>query len=129
MKNIYKIFLFSVFLSIRIVPQTVQFPKPLSERIANYNINVSLYEQEHKLIGNEILTWGNTSADTITELRFHLYLNAFKNNRSIFMIESGGAHRGFKKKENVWGRCKINSMKIINGQNKIYSTGRYKSLR
>ena len=46
------------------------------------------------LDGREHLIWRNPSGDTVTELRFHLYLNAFKNNRTTFMRESGGQLRG-----------------------------------
>ena len=107
---------FALFLSANYFAQEPLFKNPLSERIANYNIFVTLDNIEHQLKGKEMLNWENTSGNQINELRFHLYLNAFKNNRSTFMIESGGHHRGFGKKENVWGWCKINKMKIVNGE-------------
>ena len=116
MKKIQKIF-FLYFVTIaNVFSQTPLFKTPLSERIANYDISVTLDNIEHKLTGKEILRWKNTSSDKVTELQFHLYLNAFKNNRSTFMIESGGKHRGNSKKENVWGWCKISSIKISNGK-------------
>ena len=118
MKNIPKIFFLFHFIIFyyNIFAQNPLFTTPLSERIANYDISVTLDTIDHKLTGKEILHWKNTSTDIITELRFHLYLNAFKNNRSTFMIESGGQHRGFGKKENVWGWTKISSMKILDGE-------------
>jgi len=116
--NIYTILVLIIFFffNSNIFSQNPLFLTPLSERIANYDISVTLDTIEHKLIGEEILHWRNTSTDKITELRFHLYLNGFKNNRSTFMIESGGRHRGFGDKENVWGWCKISSMKILGGE-------------
>ena len=53
------------------------FSTPLSPRIANYDISVKLNAVDKTLEGKEILYWKNTSLDTITELQFHLYLNAF----------------------------------------------------
>lgn len=67
------------------------FPKPLSPRLANYEIDVTLDPATKKLNGRETLTWKNASPDIIRELRFHLYLNAFRNDKSTFMRESGGS--------------------------------------
>jgi len=69
--------------------QAVIFETPLSPRIANYHIDVALDAETRTLRGEEILTWRNSSPDTISELQFHLYLNAFRNNQSTYMRESG----------------------------------------
>ncbi len=91
------------------------FKTPLSERIANYDISVKLDTSNHTLNGSEILYWKNTSDDEIQELQFHLYLNAFKNDKSTFMKESGSRHRGVSTKNKNWGWININSMKIVDG--------------
>ena len=54
----------------------------------------------------------------MSELRFHLYLNAFKNNRSTFMRESGGQLRGDKAgtKPEDWGWIDVASIKAAGGQ-------------
>ena len=70
------------------------FPQPLSPRLANYQIDVTLDPATKKLTGRETLTWRNPSQDAIRELRFHLYLNAFKDEKTTFMSESGGQLRG-----------------------------------
>ncbi len=93
----------------------VLFPAPLSPRIANYDIAVRLEPETRMLYGKEILTWKNTSQDEITELQFHLYLNAFRNNRSTFMIESGGAHRGFKLEKDGWGYIEVDRITRLPG--------------
>ena len=56
--------------------------QPVSNRIANYDISVKLDPEKHTLTGKETLVCTNTSTDNITELQFHLYLNAFKNKNS-----------------------------------------------
>jgi hypothetical protein len=67
---------------------------PISPPVVEYRIQVRLDEKQHLLDGSENLTWRNPSSDPVSELRFHLYLNAFKNNSSTFMRESGGQLRG-----------------------------------
>lgn len=66
------------------LPPTI-FPHPLSERIASYSIAVTLDPEQKKLRGHETLVWHNTSPESISELQFHLYLNAFKDSRSAFL--------------------------------------------
>jgi len=67
---------------------------PPSPPIVDYRIQVSLDPDRKTLDGREHLVWRNPSGDPITELRFHTYLNAFKNNRTTFMRESGRQLRG-----------------------------------
>lgn len=91
------------------------FPTPLSQRLANYQIDVTLDPVTKKLTGRETLTWRNSSNDVIRELQFHLYLNAFRNDKSTFMRESGGQLRGMEidrnTSENPYGSIDIVSIK------------------
>ncbi|QJW88560.1 M1 family metallopeptidase [Spirosoma taeanense] len=91
------------------------FPTPLSPRLANYRIDVTLDPATKKLVGDETLTWRNPSDDVIRELQFHLYLNAFRNEKTTFMRESGGQLRGDvidrNATENPYGSIDILSMK------------------
>ena len=110
-------------------PSFAQTPKsifstPLSPRLANYQIDVTLDPATKKLTGRETLTWRNPSSDVIRELRFHLYLNAFRNDKSTFMRESGGQLRGDQidrnAKENSYGSIDVVSMKVRGGQALAY---------
>ncbi|MDP6540336.1 MAG: M1 family metallopeptidase [Planctomycetota bacterium] len=47
-----------------------------------------------RLEGSELLTWTNQSGESVSDLWFHLYLNAFSNNRSTHMIGAGSNLRG-----------------------------------
>ncbi|SOD95575.1 M1 family metallopeptidase [Spirosoma fluviale] len=100
------------------------FTTPLSPRLANYQIDVTLDPASKKLDGRETLTWRNPSADVVRELQFHLYLNAFRNENSTFMRESGGQLRGEgmdrNAKENPYGSIDIVSMKVRNGEPLAY---------
>ena len=84
-------------------------------RIADYDIDVRLDTEAKTLRGRERLTWRNPSADAVGELWFHLYLNAFKNNKSTFFRESGGQLRSDDMPEGGWGWIEIRSIRLSSG--------------
>ena len=67
------------------------------------------------LIGQQRLIWRNPSNDTIPDLWFHLYLNAFKSPNTTFFKESGGQLRGAAQGQDNWGWIQINSLKLEDG--------------
>lgn len=85
-----------------------------------YKIDVGLKLDDQRrpklLEGREALTWLNDSHDTISELQFHLYLNAFKNEKSTFYRESGGQLRGEGFDPGQMGGIDITEMKILGGE-------------
>ena len=88
---------------------------PLSNRIVSYRIQAQLDPAIHTVTGHETLTWRNDSPDTVGELRFHLYLNAFQNEKSSFMRESGGQLRGDRASKDSWGWIDVKRMRIVDG--------------
>jgi hypothetical protein len=88
----------------------------MSKHIVDYRIQVRLQPETKGLAGQETVTWLNDSSVPVSELQFHLYLNAFKNNRSTFLKESGGTHRGFKVDEDNWGYNTVKSLRIKDGE-------------
>ncbi len=86
-----------------------------SQHNVNYRIKTKLSTEEKIVFGEETLAWLNTGDMPVSELQFHLYLNAFKNNRSTFMKESGGSHRGFKVDKDRWGYTEVSRIGIQNG--------------
>ena len=91
------------------------FPVPLSPRIANYAIAVT-YSPEKKLItGHERIIWHNPSNVPVTELQFHLYLNAFRGTTSTFARESGGQFRGETLSAMELGWVEIDSLRTLSG--------------
>jgi len=91
--------------------------EPVSPPVVEYTIQASLDADAHAVDGQERLVWRNPSGEPVGELRFHLYLNAFKNNRSTFFRESGGRLRGdrFGSKPEDWGWIDISSFKTADG--------------
>jgi hypothetical protein len=70
----------------------VIFQKPLSDRVANYQIKASLDCQKKMITATEKLIWRNSSQQSVRELQFHLYMNAFRNDSSTFLSPSRKRH-------------------------------------
>jgi hypothetical protein len=66
---------------------------PAPRKVVDYDIRVTLDESNRELAGRETLRWTNPSDVPVSSLKFHLYWNAFRNNRSTFFRESGGQLR------------------------------------
>jgi len=74
----------------------------LSERRANYTIAVRLDPSTQQLDGHQLICWQNLSPDTIEALPFHLYLNAFRSERSTFYRGARARARSFSPEEAGW---------------------------
>ncbi|MDQ1353382.1 MAG: hypothetical protein QG657_3688, partial [Acidobacteriota bacterium] len=84
--------------------------------VVKYIIDAQLKPEVRKLSGTEVLTWANTSGVPIDHLRFHLYYNAFRSEKTTFNKES----RYFKKSKKQlshlkFGEIKINEVDLIGG--------------
>ena len=91
-----------------------------TKQVVWYKIDAQLKldDREHPVIieGRETLTWLNDSTDRISELQFHLYLNAFKNEKSTFFRESGGQLRNDRFEAGEWGWIDVKEMRIAGGE-------------
>ncbi|MBS1119312.1 MAG: peptidase rane alanine aminopeptidase [Deltaproteobacteria bacterium] len=83
-----------------------------SPRIANYKLEARLDVLKHQLVATETLTWTNPGESSVDRLPFHLYLNAFKNESSLFMRTSQGMLRHATASETGWGWIRIDSVQI-----------------
>ncbi len=63
--------------------------------VASYAIDVALDADAKSLTASQVITYVNTTDEPIPDLVFHLYLNAFRDENSIFLQESGTGHRGY----------------------------------
>ncbi|MEM9919028.1 MAG: M1 family metallopeptidase [Bacteroidota bacterium] len=82
--------LLGVLLLLLSIDISAQSSPVLSPRTANYDMQIRLDTEKKKLYAKTTLLWRNPSQDTIRELQFHLYYNAFKNTESTFAKEAGG---------------------------------------
>jgi hypothetical protein len=69
--------------------------------VADYTLRATLDPALHTIHGEGTIVWRNTSSQPVRELWVHLYLNAFKNERSAFFRERVGG-RGSAEPED-WG--------------------------
>ena len=75
-----------------LVPSLALAEAPASPQ--RYALTAKLDDKQHRIEGSARITFTNTSAATLNELVFHLYLNAFRDDQSVFMRESRGGLRG-----------------------------------
>jgi hypothetical protein len=61
--------------------------------VVSYTIEARLEAPEHRIDGKERIVFRNTSPAPLGELYFHLYLNAFKNEKSAFLHSPFGGGR------------------------------------
>lgn len=83
----------------------------------DYTISVRLDPDKKLVTGTARIVWENTTETPTDIIPLHLYMNAFSNDASIFMRESGGRHRQSKAEQKLtsYGYCKILSV-AINGE-------------
>ena len=98
-------------------PARAQAPAavPAAPPVVRYDIDVRLDAAAKALEGRQRLTWGNDSGDTVGDLWFHLYMNAFKNENTTFMRESGGTLRDQKARAGAWGWIDVRQIRTVDG--------------
>lgn len=84
--------------------------------VADYDMRVRLDPEAKTLDGRQRIAWRNPAAEPVGELWFHLYLNAFKNSKSTFFVESGGQLRGDRMPEDGWGWVEVTSLRTAAGR-------------
>jgi hypothetical protein len=83
-----------------------------SARIASYTMQVELLPRERELRGRQEIAWTNATRGATDELRFHLYLNAFRDRRSTFMRE---ANQSFRRqwREGEFGGIAVTRIELV----------------
>jgi len=98
-------------------------PGARSPRIANYQIDAKYDAAAHRIEATEVLTWRNDGGSAVTELPFHMYMNGFKNDATLFMTSSGGEHRGNVASDKAWGWIEVTSIRL--GAQELRPQARY----
>jgi hypothetical protein len=91
-------------------------PKPLSNRIVEYHMNVEYLDKSKQLKGQQVLTWINPGSVPVQELYLHMYPNAFESKKTTFMEESGGKLRQDQAKTGSVGGIQLLSLKSLEGE-------------
>ncbi|MBX3192933.1 MAG: M1 family metallopeptidase [Labilithrix sp.] len=93
---------------------------PMAEhapQIASYTMRATLDPAAHTVHGEGTITWRNASTKPVKELWLHLYLNAFKNQSSVFLREPVGGFRGSTLPKE-WGTIDVRKLTWIDGAEK-----------
>jgi hypothetical protein len=77
--------------------------------VASYTLRAKLEAGDHTLHGEGTIHWTNASRQPVSELWLHLYLNAFKNQSSVFMRAPIGGFRGTTI-PHAWGTIDVRSL-------------------
>jgi len=93
--------------------KTLASGQPQSQRNANYSMDIRLDEQSRMLHGREILTWRNTTSHTTDEMQFHLYYNAWRNDKSSFVAYNRGRGNLSDYGEDDWAYCNVKTVKVL----------------
>lgn len=83
-------------------PLSALSQKKYTQQQVNFTIDVSLDDKEHALSGFEKIEYINNSPDTLTFIWFHLWPNAYKNDKTAFsdqLLENGNTKFYFSSKE------------------------------
>ncbi len=89
-----------------------------SERIADYQMELSLDHDQKMASGTALITWRNPSPKAVKELKMYMYLNAFKNMKSTWLRGTDGEVFGRQMSERAaeeWGYVTIDSISIKDG--------------
>jgi aminopeptidase N len=79
---------------------------------ADYDIRARLEGPTKTITGRETISWTNGSGEEVRDAWFHLYLNAFSNNRSTHLQEAKGKLRDHAV-EDGWGWSRVTSIEAV----------------
>ena len=104
-------------------PLTAQsYQSHIDHPVVQYKMSAALDPATKTIKGHYVLTWWNHTDDTIPDLYFHLYLNAFKNLDSTFMRRDPIARQHDSLTDwltipgkDKWGWEQIDKIEIVGG--------------
>ncbi|WP_428261871.1 M1 family metallopeptidase [Haliangium sp.] len=85
---------------------------PRSPRLANYRIDARLDVDTWQVDARQTLTWTNSSQRPVERLPFHLYMNAFESEATVFMREAQGQHRRARASDTGWGWIDVDRVAV-----------------
>jgi hypothetical protein len=86
-----------------------------AEDIADYTFHAKLDPSAHTVHGEGTIRWRNASSVAKDDVWLHLYLNAFKNQKSAFLREPVGAARGALPVRD-WGTIDVRKFALHDGE-------------
>jgi len=90
---------------------------PMAEhpaRVVDYTLRATLDPALHTVHGEGTVVWKNVSSQPVSQLWMHLYLNAFKNQSTVFMRAPVGGFRGSTVPKE-WGTIDVRKLSWTDG--------------
>jgi hypothetical protein len=87
-------------------------------RVLRYEIWVELDDAAKTLRGREDIVWLNRTREAVPDMLFHLYWNAFKNDKSAFFdeaLEESSGGRGILPIDGEWGWIDVTAVRLADG--------------
>ena len=85
----------------------------LAAALTNYQITAVYDATSHTITARQRLTWHNSSTEAAPDLWFHLYLNAFANNRSSFARQRSDDWEEWSDRyPDGWGFTEVSSLRL-----------------
>ncbi|MCI0707541.1 MAG: M1 family metallopeptidase [Ignavibacteriae bacterium] len=100
-----------------------------SDRIASYTMDIKLAPAERLITGTEILEWKNTTGQPQQTFPFHLYHNAWKNNRSTYVKENNYQFEGRRMGPEDYGYTNVKRVALLEGDEEIDITATFKYIQ
>lgn len=101
---------FSVSAALENVPMLAH-----ADKVVDYTLRAKLDTTAHTVHGEGTIVWKNVSTKPVSELWFHLYLNAFKNQSSTFLRAPIGGFRGSTVPAD-WGTIDVRKLTLVDGE-------------
>lgn len=101
-------------------PEPAASDEPMAEhapKVVDYTLRAVLDPDAHTVKGEGTVAWTNPTNTAVKELWFHLYLNAFKNQSSVFMRVPVGGFRGSTVPSD-WGTIDVRKLVWVDGENR-----------
>src|SRR6185295_13402173 len=94
---------------------------PLSPRNANYSIEAALDPVSRTVTGSEVISWRNITTKAAGDLRFHLYWNAWRDDKSTWQRERtlGQQQAGRAVRPEDRSRIDVTSFRLTGGSTPI----------
>ena len=83
--------------------------------VASYVIDARYDPAAYVITATQTATYVNRTQDAIPDLVFHLYLNAFRNENTLWMREAGTTSRGYPFDPNYPGAITVDTIRLADG--------------
>ena len=90
-KFIFSLCIFIFLLNPVLISQIIN-KEPLSQRITGYYINAVLDPDEKTVSGQMTAFWVNKTSEKVPDINLHMYMNAFRSDKTTFAREGRGSH-------------------------------------